>query len=233
MSWSGSGFPTDEEFASIAKQTQKVPRRFWLPVGKSCTVVFLDDNPFTIYEHQLKIGGNFRNWYSCRLGFDEKDPSCPLCDAMRDRRIPNKRNYVGFLTIIDVTGWTGDRGEKIVNTRQLYSMGAETLKRMRVIKQKKTSLVGAMFEITRTGDRSPGCGDMWDFVKVVDPFKDEKFFYHSRIENKLIANDPCNYREMLSPVSSADMRKLVSSGYSSFESADENVESGADEDAVY
>lgn len=232
--WYQSGFPTDEQFSQIASASRKAPRRFWLPPSKSCKVVFLDDNPFCVWEHNLKLNGSFRNWFTCRLGFEE-NATCPMCDAMRTGNKSIKRIYTGFLTMLDVTGWKTDKGELVKNQRQLYPMGVETLKRIRVIKHKKTTLVGAMFDVTRTGDKSPGCGDMWDFIKYVDPFKDESFFFHSRMENKMKAPEVFDYQEMFKAISAQEMKTICSSGaYAESEGeSDDSTHGGGDEDSIY
>ena len=52
-------------------------RRFWLEPDSSGMLTFLDTPNFFFYEHNLKIGGKYFNFYTCLQDFD----TCPLCEA--------------------------------------------------------------------------------------------------------------------------------------------------------
>ena len=57
--------------------------RLWLPAGGETEVTFVDEEkhpggyplPFVFQEHQLKLNGNWRNWFTC-IG-----KGCPLCES--------------------------------------------------------------------------------------------------------------------------------------------------------
>ena len=60
-----------------AKQEKKYgPRRLYLKGGTSRDVVFVDDNPACIYEHNPKMNGNWRNWMTCLQGVNDDVVCC-------------------------------------------------------------------------------------------------------------------------------------------------------------
>lgn len=228
MGWYQKGVD-DESLNKAKKESKRQPSRLWIPPTESKKIVMLDDEPFCIWEHQLKISGSWKNWFTCRKGADPKDPVCPLCVSK------SNRYYVGFVTVLDVGGWENDRGEKIVNTRQLYPMRMKALEKFKIIKQRRTSLVGAMFEITRSNKDAETTGDMFEFIKEVDPFKDEEFWHMSRLEGKKKPPEVFDYMELLKPMSTAEMKAIGfgGGGGGSYDEEGDEDEGGGDEDTLY
>jgi hypothetical protein len=111
-------------------------------------------------------------------------------------------------------------------------MKVESLKRFRIIKHKKTHLVGAMFEITRTDEKSPQCGDMFDFEEYVD-LDDKKFWYDSKLEGKKKQPEPFDYIKIFKPLSSNEMRAIGAGGDTLSNYNASESDSDGDEDAFY
>jgi hypothetical protein len=188
-----------------------------------------------IHEHNPKINGQFKdNWFTCRKGADINDLACPMCSSKV------RRYYIGFITVLDATGWQTKKDNKLViYQRQLFPMKVESLKRFKILKHKKTHLVGAMFDVTRTDDRSPQCGDMFDFEEYVD-LNDEKYWFDSRLEGKKKQPEPFNYLEVMKPLSSKEMMSigiggddLYGKGDSSSDDDSDGSSKGGDDDTVY
>ena len=71
------GYDVFEEKERAAEEKQKsYVNRFWLPGDSNAKIVFLDDNPPIIEEHQLQIDGDWKNWFTCLRMVGEV---CPIC----------------------------------------------------------------------------------------------------------------------------------------------------------
>lgn len=228
MSWYQKGVD-EESLKQAEKESSSGQRRLWMPVDSSKRIVFLDDEPFCFYEHNPKINGEYKNnWFTCRKGLD-KD-GCPMC-ASKIRRY-----YIGLLTVLDLDGFVSKKdGKTYKNFRQLLPMKIDTLKRFKTIKQRKTSLVGAVYAFARSGERSPTCGDVWDFEEYIDLDKSE-YWYESKLEGKLKKPEPYNYLDMFAPLTAKEMMSIGVGGGSSSDddSYSGKAESGGeDSDALY
>jgi len=223
--------PDQGDIDSAKKESQsKSARRFYLKEKESKHVVFLDDEVFSVWEHNPVINGSeFWHFFTCRKGVDPSDPVCPMCAA------GIARTYTGYLTILDNTGWKNKKGDIIKNNRQLFPMTLKSLERYNVIKAKKTSLVGARFELTRTSKDALKLGDMWDFETYVKPFEDEQFWFDSKIQNKKLPPEPFDYMEVLKPLSSEEMRMVLDGVVLRGKKGEDDTgtEGGGDEDELY
>jgi hypothetical protein len=205
-------------------------RRFWLKAKEAKRVIFLDDEPFCVWEHNPVINGEFWHWFTCRKGIDPSDPMCPLCVSKV------KRQYTGYLTVLDATGWQDRKGNLVLYNRKLFPMTLKTLELFNAIKKKKTTLVGAQFELMRTSKDAVKVGDHWDFEEFVKPFDDEKYFFESKLEGKKKPPEPFDYVKLMEPLSSAEMQGLGVGGSSDYGSGgDDNsgTEGGGDDDELY
>ncbi len=194
--------------------------RFWMPPDSTKEIIILDDEPFCIWEHALKINEKWKgNEHTCRKGIG--DSVCPLCQSGANRY------YVGFLTILDHTGFEDKEGKQHTNLRRLFPMKSDTLNRFAKFKERKKSLVGWKVEVTRSGKKSPAVGDMFDFIEKVDPFEDKEFWFISKANGgKKKPPEVYDYREILEPMSVKEMLSIGSGGYG-------GDKSGGDDDAVY
>ena len=99
MSFGQSGWENMDDYESAGSGQRKLtgPKRFWLPAGVTKRILFLDDAPYTFYEHSL--------WAITKKSSDKavclkKNPGlggeCPLCDA---EMWPS---FTGFFSVIDM-----------------------------------------------------------------------------------------------------------------------------------
>jgi hypothetical protein len=163
MSWYTSGFE------GIEKEQQRLdsmqgPGRLWIPVGAQKDIVFVDDDPPGIYEHNPKMNGNYRNQLTCLLGAAD-DVAC--CQVLG----PNSRYYVGYLTCVDCSSWRDKKGNEHQYEMRLFPAKMGTMKKLRRKKEEKGSLVGAMYRCARDNADSASVGDEMEFQRVADLHK--------------------------------------------------------------
>lgn len=229
--WFNQGFGGDHLDKAEKESANKAPKRFWMKPDTSKKIIFLDDEPFCIWEHALQINGSWiGNDFTCRKGMQD-DARCPFCNSN------SRRTYVGFLTILDVDGWTNDKGKKFRNIRRLFPMKMKTLKQFKKLKERKKSIVGCMYEMTRSSSDAAVVGDMFDFLDKVDPFEDEQYFYKSKMDKgKKKPPEVYNYKEIFKPISAKEMLDVgqqMSSGGNYEDGGKGGSDEGKDGDAVY
>lgn len=163
-----------EAQAEIAKAEAGKLFRFYMKPDQERRVLFLegeldadgmlDINLFN--EHMVKINGEWNN-FICTA---DNEP-CPIC-AKGD----SHPSLVGVCTVIDMTPHTiqngPNAGKVIVNSRKLFVCKRETIKLLTKQAGKRDGLTGCVFDISRTGDKKPGVGDQFEFVKKFDSFED-------------------------------------------------------------
>lgn len=170
--------------------------RFWLPPEKETKIIFLDDNPVIIDEHQLKIGGSWKNWKTCLSMIDKP---CPICEA------GNKPSLVGYYTILDLTEWTDSNGNVHKNEIKLFGAKMDTLKKLKRASMKlkergKPGLVGAMFEVYRSSASAVNTGDDFDYIQTLTMEEIKKLNPDA---------EPIDYEKVLQPESPEELRKLL------------------------
>lgn len=184
--------------------------RFWMPTGTTTRIVFLDDVPPIYEEHQLQINGDWKNWFTCLKQFGKP---CPHCEAS------SYAYTAGAYTIIDGTEWKDKQGNVHKNEKKLFVAKIDTLKKLKQISAKRGGLRGCVFEVSRTGDKSPGTGDMFDFEKKLT-------------EEELVAmfgkKDPkgaqgYNYDEILAPKDAEETKSNMNNEAKSNYEEEENV----------
>lgn len=143
---------------------QQGPGRVWIPGGASKEVVWGDDEPVCVHEHNPKINGTYRNWFTCLQGVYDEVVCCMQLG-------PSSRYYCGYLTAIDCSEWEDNRGNKHQYEMRLAQLKMKSLKKFRRKKEDKGSLVGTMWRLTREDDNAPICGDDWEFMRDVDMSK--------------------------------------------------------------
>lgn len=153
--------------------------RFWLPSEGSAKIVFLDDNPPIIEEHQLQINGDWRNWFTCLRIVGE---ACPICDVLG-----NKPYTVGFYTIIDTTEWTDKSGNVHKNELKLFAAKFKTLQILKRLSGKREGLVGCVFDVFRSSIDAANTGDVFEYEgrltkeQILKLNKDAKVFDYATI----------------------------------------------------
>ncbi len=146
--------------------------RFWIPKGEERRIVFLTEGNQAkrIWEHQVRLNGDWRNWISSLTWFGHKDD--PLKDFCDETGMFRRYNAYAF-TIIDTQEFVDRSGQKRKNVKKLLLAKrdtAEILKRMYLKRlDADTGLRGAMFDVYRTNsDKSASVGEQFEFVKMVD-----------------------------------------------------------------
>ena len=160
MGWFEKGYEGLQK-VSEARAGGGGTRRFWIKEGSAeKKVVFLSAEPFNFYEHQLKLGGNWRNFETCIKQIEDR--GCPL-DAT-----DYGPYYVGAFTVVDRSEWKDRDGKVHKNTKSLLMAKPEMLRKLK-LKAKKygenDSLFGCEFDVSRSSRKAPNIGDEWDFVK--------------------------------------------------------------------
>lgn len=137
--------------------------RQWLPPEVSTQSLFVSGDPFCLWEHQLKIAGDWRNWGTCVRGL-EGYPFCPLC-KLADKIRKYWRNYVGAFKIIDLTTWRDNDGNDRSNTPRLLIAKKDSLAIFRNQSKKREGLRGCEYDVFRSGKKAASIGDSYDFIQ--------------------------------------------------------------------
>lgn len=156
---------------AVAKQRQEEGQQLWrfmIPqnnLGTDYVVTFLDGDlgpdgllavP-TWAEHTIQLSGKWSN-YPC-VGHAEP---CPMCEN------GSKSNLVAGFTVIDHTPYTikkgPNAGKTIEKSKKLYIAKRSTFGILQKRATKEGGLAGLSLEISRTTDKSPNVGDIFDVV---------------------------------------------------------------------
>lgn len=162
-SWYDTGFDgMDEEQRRL--DDMQGPGRLWIPATQSKDTVWVDDAPVCIHEHNPKMNGNYRNWITCLQGVHDEVVCCAKLG-------PSSRYYVGYLTSVDCSEWQDQRGNKHQYEMRLVPLKLRSLKKFRRKVEDRGKMIGTMWRLTREDDKSPTCGDDWEFLRDVDMAK--------------------------------------------------------------
>lgn len=135
---------------------------------------YIRNTSVLIQEHSIKMQGNkFYTPITCIKGMY---PDSPLCC----QELGLKDGYLaGYLTIINCTPVKDPKDPKSAKYAyelQFLQCKLSTLKLLRQTKDMKGSLANMIWKASRTGDKSPRCGNVFMFDKDV---KDMKKLYES------------------------------------------------------
>ena len=198
--------------------------RFWLPKDATSSITFLDGNvadgildiPF-YHEHNVNMNGSWLNWFICT---QDEEP-CPICEG------GGTASYVGIMTVIDHSEYKDKNGNIKKDTLKLFVAKRDTIKLLQKYAVKRGGLRGCTFDVSRTGDKSPGVGSAFDFTeKLTDA--ELKAKYGAKKPGEVDRSQPVNYEEYLKGLyqTASDLRKL---GFGS-SAGPVGSESGAGED---
>lgn len=173
---------TDEELAMQKQRSEErkaagsMPFRFYVPVGETRRIIIVDDKPdFFMYEHSLKDkDGKWGRLFSgCVKTFD----NCPVC------KVAERESYYAMvLTCIDLTPFQLRDGTDVEFSRKLLIVKPAQQKKFLRFYNKEGTLYGAMFEMTRDGEKDSAIGNDIEFVEFVD--EDELLTYHRSWKDK-------------------------------------------------
>lgn len=175
MSWFAKGNDANRS-ALMSATTQKKVQSFWLKVGESRELIFVDDPQFLINEVSLKKTNTDQiEQYTCS-GVD-----CPMIAA----------GYTPYpievYTVIDLTPWKDDKGVEHKFTRRLFkAKGKKTIELLKDRRQTAGgSLVGVKMKVKRMTEKSTNCGDDFQVLGKVDlskvPDEAKKIFEYENI----------------------------------------------------
>lgn len=160
---------SEEAKAEAAKDAAGKMWRFWMPEGSDRKITFLDGNLDAegmldinmYYDHTVQLNGKWHN-FVCTAEADQSQP-CPLCAA------GDKPSLVGVMTIIDhsehVVQNGPNAGKTIKDTRKLFVCKRATIKQLSKLAVKRGGLTGCTFDVSRSDDKKPNVGDVFDFTK--------------------------------------------------------------------
>lgn len=165
-------FAKEEHKAEVAAKGNVF--RFFVTKDKEASITFLDgdivdgvlDTTF-YYEHNLNMNGKWGNFFACT---QEEEP-CPICEG------GNNPSYVCVLTVIDHSSYVSKKdGQTKKDNIKLFVAKRETYKMLQKLAIKRGGLRGCRFDVSRTGDKSPSVGNVFDFTeKLTDAQLVEKY----------------------------------------------------------
>jgi hypothetical protein len=189
-----------EEFKAEQNMKKKT-YRYFVTKGETSALTFLDGNlnsdglldiPY-FYEHNVQMNGKYGNYFVCTT---DAEP-CPICEGGL------QHSYVGLLTVIDHSQYTSKKDGKVYkDTVKIFAAKRDTIKQLLIYATKRGGLRGCRFDVSRTGDKSPSVGNMFDFTSKAT-------------EGELKASwgvnsEPVNYDEYISSLylPAKDLRKM-------------------------
>ena len=196
--WSEGTDDLDEIEKEEKRMKSGGTRRVWMPVGKTFDGGLLDDEPFRCWEHQVKINGDWKNWFTCRAKNKGLGDSCALCDD------GHRPNFMSFLTVVDTVGYVGKSDGKTygVGRRMLLPMRMDALRKFTRKKDAAGALAGRKIKIFRDKDKEQ-ISDM-----EIGP-EMEAEDYKNPVDNTTWR--PINYVEELAPLEPAALARIARS----------------------
>lgn len=188
-SWAiGSGL--EENMEGDPRPGSGAGLRFWMAPGSERKIIFLNDgNEFLIYwEHQVFLGGSWKNWFTCLQPMGVK---CPLCIWAQDHDGQFSRAKVAACSIIDTHEFKDREGKTRKNLKKLMVCKKETtevLKRQYLKRvENGERLKYALYDVYRSAKKqSPNVGDQFEFSKMLTP-------------EQVPDNEPLDMMEILKP----------------------------------
>jgi len=197
-------------------------RRFWLKEGNEALVTFLDNTPFFIHEHNLRIGGKWGNYFTCLQEFD----NCPICEA------GHRPYFACIYTIIDHSTYKTKAGKEVKNQKKLL-----VLKRTAyeiIMDRKKNDLDNdltyVVFRTKRHKADDPNTGGDWVVKKRLDLATVKRF-----IPSDIDVNErddylkPFNYIDIFQPKEADALRRIVGGAAPVGSNADPATSAGSDD----
>lgn len=183
--------------------------RFWLPKDKDACITFLDGNladgmldiPF-YYEHQVNMNGSWNNHFICT---QDEEP-CPICEG------GGAPSYVGVFTIIDHAEYVSKKDGKTYKDQvRLLVAKRDSIKQLTKLAEKRGGLRGCKFDVSRTGDKSPAIGNVFDFTEKHTDAQLTQLYTAKAHDGKVYdKSKPLNYEEILTNMymPAKELRKL-------------------------
>jgi hypothetical protein len=176
------------------------PRRFWLPIGKSAKVTFLDTEGFYFYEHNIKTGKMFEP-YTCLHDFSE----CPLCEA------GHRPSSVCAYTIIDHSEFTSEKtGKTYKHIKRLLVVKSAVINKLaRRREGLDGNLTYGVFIFSRDKKEECATGEDIEFIKRNDKKDVLRFKPKDAKESDEEWLKPFDYAQLFAPKSIEELRVIA------------------------
>lgn len=197
MSWFKTGWSEANEEGSKSPFESKGPQRVWMPPDAKEKLLFLEDEPTSMWEHGYQVRGKWGHFEPCHTKNKISD-RCPICDS-GDKMFPS---FIGHFTVISLTPWFTKKDQReVCFSRKVFSarMGSKDkpgiLKKLERLRTKESRLRGCVYEVLRTGAKTESCGDDFTLVEKIDIDKIEEYgkqqlaAYVARVNAKLPPKD--------------------------------------------
>jgi len=158
------------------------PDRFWLPVGASKEVIFVDDECIGIREHNFKRDDNWNNHLTCNAdAYPDDGGEC--CRVLkRDPR------WTGLYTVIDATGYIARGGEtKGRGELKLFPATSAVVKKLARIKATHGGFAYAKLRVSRDDKSEAQCGETFEYLAPCPPEKVAALFAWATLRGKKLA----------------------------------------------
>jgi hypothetical protein len=172
MAWFSTGSEANKRLAEEEERKRKAKEearknrvyRHWMPPGSKQHVTFLDalkhpagyDSPFVYWEHNLFLGGSWKNWFTCIEGLEE-GVMCPMCEH------GDTPYLAAAYTIVDHNEWTDSKGGNHKDELKLFVCKTAVQKTLANSAVKRKGLRGWRVEVFRNTDESYNTGDQFDW----------------------------------------------------------------------
>ena len=197
----------DAQRAAARQQEMGKLWRFWLKEDEEARITFVDGvldaegllDVITFREHNEKINGKWGNFFVCTADIEP----CPICAESREGKL------VGALTIIDHREFTGKK-KTYKDRPKLYIAPRNVLKQLQSYAGKRGGLAGTTWDVMRTGDNSPGCGNSFDFIEKNDVQKLQQMYLDKdpKTGKPFTVFVPAKYDEEIVYRTAAELREL-------------------------
>ena len=154
----------DKIEAQIRKEESAKAFRFYLKVGEDARITFVDGEipkgylePPRYYEHLVFFNGVWTPFVCPEKTNPDSGEDCPIDD------LPDRPSLVSAFTVIDHREYTSkkDSTKKYKNTKKLFICKGTSFEMLNKIAIKIGGLAGQTFDVSRTGDKEPGVGNMF------------------------------------------------------------------------
>lgn len=192
----------DEEMA--ARREARGPRRFWLENESSAKVTLLDNPEFFVYEHNLKLGGKYHNYFTCLQQID----TCPICES------GDSPSFILVATVINHKKFEGKDGKVFKNQKQLIVFKSKAKEKILRQLEKKGNLRFTVWELSR-GSSSTECSTGEDF-EYLGKWGQDKEFQADKLKAMVPDKEdpktwlrPFDYETIFAPKEPDELRKIV------------------------
>lgn len=152
-----------ERRREMSRTQSHQPFRFRVSPGETKEVIVLDDkleDLFFRYEHNIKDPSTGR-WNIFTGCIDETD-DCPVCGT------GSKSYFALYLTVIDLTEFQDRKGNTHEFSRKLMCVKTSQIGKFVRRMEREGTLRGAIFELSRDGDRDAAIGNDIEFIEFMD-----------------------------------------------------------------